>query len=939
VNLDRSNLLAQMAHGSPCVLLCAPSGYGKTHLLKEFHAEYPGALYVQAQPGMNRLELERRIASRPSTPTTILIDDAHHLKAEVISGLVAKASKIQPLILALRHSSYPKVQLLKQRGLLAVLGTDALAFSEAESISLYGSAGLEWHRKTLGWPYVTQLIGEPPANLQAYLQDLLDELPNRLHSLLIDAVSVENAGTELDRVLGKDRLREIMDHGFPIISRGPSLEIHSLMLEYLTQTLGGHSSDSVRKSSVEVAFHADLFEKMSTAERLELINRCFDKDEEDETNLDDKLHLLASVSPNALSPKSRNAFAHLLNVAGRGSEAIHVLELQVSLGAATTHTHVLLARIASETNDFFAFREHLDIAESLIADAHDRARFYQAQSFYFVRLNKYPEAVAHAKTAYQSALHCTSVGLHITTLLHIAYVEQLASNLPGAILAAKQVLTLAEGYGDRFSRRVAQILSNLADMLKDAGDHETALTLIQRGLHLTITPHRGFSPYLYTTRGLIYMELGDFEAAIESFETAISAFEAASWLAGLLLPHTYLAYAAYRLGQRARLEQAVLDLNDVIARTSTRADEYAEYKFYQPLAVGLYHLAHAEETKALEALQSIQTEGGLSYDSVLLAILTEGSILVRQGRLDREYAERFYRLLEGRNTPGDATLIMYRDFYQDVLQASQQAGVAYERFERVLLALKKSPVQRTRTRLEVISLGGLGLRVNGKTIKTKSKYPIQALIYLIMNRGWVTSRELGDQLFYVNADDEIQMRRQRASTALNQLRSLLNELDSEVAESILESSPQYGYRFVDSDLVTVELDVMIYLSDKYHPESGDDEQLIHLLEHIQPFQAGGTGSFNDRINGELAERTEAVARYLAEVALKRSDLLGAASLLLHGLRITQTPEFEAMLRDLVSALPAAAADHILRLVNAFSDDDDTNHLFVAAFKACSIAAS
>jgi tetratricopeptide (TPR) repeat protein len=932
--IRRSRLLNILEDRTKHILLCAPSGYGKTVLLKEFQAQHPECAYITAQSDWNVPQLLQKADAASGNPFVVLIDDAHLLHPTVISQLLNLPLGERRFVLSVRHIRYPKVQLLLQRACLAVVNASDLALTESEIAVLNPDANAaELHRQTGGWPHAVQLASGTPDHLELYLQDLLSELPDRLYTLLLESASAENIERALDSHPLNQHLLELSNLGFPLETLDKRLRIHPLMSEHLL-SLGDQSTVVTRPPNEELSALLPRLEKLSVFKRMEAIERFFAQQGEDEFDIDAKLQLLSAVPPEVLSPLLRDVYANYLYAVGQTEEAKRISQLQRDLGTASTRTHITFARLSNSANDFLAYKAHLDLAlQEAVVDA-DHARYHNMMAMYFVRLNRFAEAIKHAQEGYGHALRSNDVNLHMTALIKIGYVQQLSGDLIGAIAATKEALQIAEGRGARFYRRTTEILSNLADMLKDAGEHEQALTMIQRGLHLLATPDQGSAPFLYTTRGLVYMEFGEFESAIQSFDTSIAGFESAGYLPGLLLPHTYAAYAAYRLGQHARLERAAMELAHVVDRCSARMGEYREFLYYQPLVSGLVHLSHGNQEAALKSLRSIQTEGGMTYDSVLLATLTVGKILVGQNALDEAYAQTLNELLQQRNTPGDATAIMYREYYEDVFRASMKYVPSPQRFQRILAAPRVRFLQQTQTLIQMVTLGQLELWVQGRTITTKSKYPLHALAFLALKGGWVTPRELGDQVFRGDDTDPTPSRR-RASTAINQLRMLFRELDVELEQKIIETNPEHGYRLTNDSQIAVQLDISPYLSDSYHPNASDQSQLSNLLSVVLPFQVGGSGPFNDSMNRDLFMRTEAVATHLSNAAITKREYAKAALHLLYGLRLTRSEELEATLGSLLIYLEVESKRQVQSVLTALSlDNDDMSDLFVMAIKAC-----
>ena len=146
------------------VLLIAPAGYGKSHLLRALLLQQPHAQHVQLSiEDSDVAQLQARLTPVLMEGATLLLDDIHHLHGatEALAWLNAqRASPSHHFVLSGRMS--PDAYWPKR---FAVFAADELAFSSAEANTLLvGLNGLtpdmiaQWHARTRGWPLLLSLL-------------------------------------------------------------------------------------------------------------------------------------------------------------------------------------------------------------------------------------------------------------------------------------------------------------------------------------------------------------------------------------------------------------------------------------------------------------------------------------------------------------------------------------------------------------------------------------------------------------------------------------------------------------------------------------------------------------------------------------------------------------------------------------------------------------
>lgn len=915
----RTHLLSRLAEKKH-FLVCAPNGFGKSILLEQYAQNDEAAVFLDAGEVSEKLLIKKVQDSQK----TIIIDNADRLSRASIGQLISTPVNERRFILALRHSNYPKVQFSRQKRTLDILQPNDLAFTKEELKKLLKTTDVEEvYGKTLGWTYPATLFHDP-IGLEAYLDDLIGELPKELYNFLVDFFVVRNL-PDVDQM----QAFEIIETGFPLLLEGEFL-LHPLMYNHLSKA---QDVKVLNTSSAELNALISRLDTMDLVEKKAAIEQIFYTKIEDDLNEKEKTQILSSIPQSELTPHLRDFFIHYLYATNDLVASQRIANLQLALGCETAFTFVTLVRIANANNDFVAFKEYLKQAEAIARDDIDFAKIHNLKAIFLVRHGQFDQARAAAQSSYKFALRSNETYLKILTLSTLGYIEQMAGNLLGAIEISREAMVFCENNSHRYYHRMTRLCANLADMQKDAGQYEEALEYVQQGLHCLTASTQGSGPFLYCTRGLIYLELGHFELAIENFDVSIAAFKASHYLSGLLLPHTYAAYVAYRLKNWVRLKHHAEELQDVIQKTRGRMDEYLEYQFYQPLVDGLVCLSRGDDQAALNEMRKINKNGSMTYDSVLLNQLMIGEILVQHNAIDETYASELLEIIEHRNTPNDCTVVMYRDHYLKVLAACCRFEVARTRFERILEAPIRTVDLQKNTEFTITTLGAMRLVVQGQVIATKSSYPLQALVYLALTDSWVTPKQLGERVFFGQSTDNEGQRRARASTALNQLNKLLTSLDNELGKWLMYH-PTDGYRLSKDVPIRINIDIEKYLSEQFS-SLNDLDALQSMLRNVRPFQVGLNGSFNDEINERLFASVETAALRLATHYESMGLYVKAVSPVIYALRLSHGYNLVEKLEALCPLLPQVLKEKVIALVVGMNqDDENVDDLILIALTAC-----
>jgi LuxR family transcriptional regulator, maltose regulon positive regulatory protein len=291
------------------LLLCAPAGYGKTTLAREWIAtraepvawyrggiemldaaavalalievlrgiglsdDDAGRLTARASRTTRPEELGRAIgAAVPKASGTILaIDDYHHAEAsesESLLGAFVDEVDIRILITSRTRPVWVTSRMVVY-GETCVLGADELAFTDAEASAVMAdeTASLSNNlvARARGWPAVIGLAARQksasatrtdsllPAELYEYFaDDLFRRAPAHLHTSLLLLAMTGGADSQVTRELLGDEcdvhLGEAAERGFIARSPGFQFEMHPLLQEFLLAKL--HEMDEAEKDAI-----------------------------------------------------------------------------------------------------------------------------------------------------------------------------------------------------------------------------------------------------------------------------------------------------------------------------------------------------------------------------------------------------------------------------------------------------------------------------------------------------------------------------------------------------------------------------------------------------------------------------------------------------------------------------------------------------------------
>ena len=916
--LQRTRLLDQMLAAPGHVLLCGPSGYGKTVLLEQLASSLQTAARITASPTDTVASLMARVSAAQSEQQVCLIDDAYLLPSEEVAALLKVPPTLCRMVLAVRHIQYPRVQLLLQKRQLVVLDAAELAFSMDELTALQEpDTSRNLWEQTLGWPALVDIRLSSHGNLVGYLNDLLEDVDSHAHELLIDVATQDRWESFMLVIQHEGQLASLLGCGFPIVPIHGQLKIHPAMRQHLQERVGLGIEDT-HQQDTELRDLLELSGRLKSDEMVTLIQGFFTRHGEDDSKMEEKLQMLDSVPLLSLPAPLRDVYANYLITTGQHQHAEYVLLKQQELGTDTSRTYVLIGRLAAKWNKLDTWAQALEMARERATTDEDFSRYYAYLSNYHMRCNRYDLAEQAAERNLEYALRARNLSQHFGALSNVAYARQMKGNVMGARDALLEALDLAEREGDRYIPQISYLVFQLSEVLKDVGDFDNALDLIERGLRIQPL-NLSSTPYLYNTRGLIYLEFGRLEEAMVSFEAAIEGFHTRNNVVGLLMPHTFAAYTLYRLGWLDRIAEHSLALRDVVSRITASSAEYTEPDAYIPLVEGLALLAKGDVMGAMDVLESISLEGRLTYDSVLLATLLAGKIRVAQSCYTLEQARLLLRILDARGSTTDVTARMYRAEFGEVYQACLALKVQPERFRRILEIPEPELAIRPAYPIHLITLSRISLIAAGTEYNLNPAYAAYALAYLHLKRGWKTAASMGDALYNHTSDP-----RRNAQKSISLLRRLLQQLDPEVEQTLLSArNDPRGYQVECSDQVHLDADVDRYLSEEYSPQNANTGELENLLAQIAVFLPGLPDSaFALEINSLLEDRTTAVALHLAEVYKRQGDAKGVARVLLLGLRFVSALELSDALNQIVPELKTAAHFPVRSVLRLVQEDGD-----------------
>lgn len=939
--MPRPRLLSELQQFLGHVLLCAPSGWGKSTLIRHYAAEHPEASIVMAR----RDDTVERLLSRRTASThgdTVLIDDAWLLPGDVLADLLSRDPDETRLILSVRHLHYPRVHLLQSRGQLLVLGADDLSFTVEELHDLHRRDDVgDMFMETEGWPYLSAQYYQPLFRPQAYLNDLIEDLDPSMRARLENTSLLELWDTYFGELQQQSdgSLEDLLNSGLPIVPAGEQLRLHPYFWDYLlTQNSPRPTTPEASALSLQTyvqGVDASVAVPVATA----FFDQHGDEAEVSREGVYALIGALKHIGLRKLTPTLRDKLARLLVATGQTDDAREVLAYQRDQGTSTSLTYAMLARLANFRNDFVTFGAVVPLIHETAKTDYDLALAYSHEALLHLRLDNYEEGLRAAERAYHHAVRCGDLEVHVLAVARLAYYHQMMGHLDEALSWSTEAIKLmgTDVAAGKFRRSLTPIYNIMGDMLKDSGRHEEALNFIREGLvifqaspavdqqlvKLSVMPPPVGSPvgYLYNQRGLVYTELGRFEDAIEAFQTAIEELGRVGNKAAILLPLSYICYPLYRLGHYERISYYLDYLRMVISQSDSVRGEHEEHRSYLPLAEGVHALSTGNRSAAKESFARIRWDGALTYDSTLIAYLYTCKLALQDGKLSPAHATTLAELLNARGSPNDITAVMLADEFKDVYSAFVSMSTAGAgRFQRILSTARLVVPSGVKHVIQVTSLGQLGLTINGQQVTLQNNYPVYVLTYLLMKDRPVTAEELGEAVWTSKANA-----RRTATTAISMARKVLREVDQELKNVIMDGesvTQEHTYTLAKRGAWNIRLDAEQYLTPTFSPENTDKDGLWQMLEQFGLFLPRvGESAFVEEINGQLVGRVHAVASHLAALCARQGQPRRAAQALLIALKVDFDPSAVEQLASVAHTLNDRDRGVVQTYLTLASDDD------------------
>ena len=906
-------LLLELMDSATHVLLCAPTGYGKTHLLRAYR-DQRGLALLQATTRMSAAS----VVEAAQGGGTVLVDDAHLLPEEVVEQLLHLDPAECRVVLSLRHTYYRRMGRLVLNHEVTLLGTSELRFSKDEMLRLGvpQSQVQDVMARTLGWPALVVLEMHPLISSTDFLEELYAELPPAYQELVATAATLDTWAMQLMLMPDQVRLRGLLNTGFPIIQDGSTLEMHPSVRSFVLHQIGAEVTTLVAEQNM--ILDQLLADKTSALpSRIAAIQTFFSQGNDDDLHASQKVALLSSIPLEQMPPKLRDDYVYYLVITSDHEKAGRVLLYQREFGTPSTRTYAFLGRAASRRNDLVGWKDALRRARELVAGDDDEIRCFILSSDLELRLGHLKEALRDAERAYEVASRAGNLELLSFALLTLMYARQMNGNLPGAIRAGQEALQINATQGHKYVRQSSALHSRMADVMKDIGWHEQALAHIQGGLNLQlVTPHPSI-PYLYSTRGLIYVELRDYEEAIRSFGTSLELFEMERNMVGSLIPRAYTVYALYRTGQFGQIYQHVQAMRE-FSKAYADVDQ-VELLAYAPLVEGIWHLTKGDDQRALDAFEQVTYEPLATYDSVLLTQLFIIQQRRRLGTLTELQVRGLVALMDARQTERDSTAAAYAADFREALSACLNYGIEPSRFQRLLDGLH-APVlslRRPENHIVLQTMGNVSLKVNGQVFRTDSRshYPVYVFAYLLYHQGWVTGEALADE-FHAKTRDP----RKSAQQSFTGLRKLLEKADVELTKILSDQRDSRGYCVQAVENIIIEADFLDYLK-KFVPTNPQTDELELMLVQFQPFLPSVGNRFADDMNERLNDQVVEVSLHLSGVYAAEGNVKRATRVVLLGLKHVPDPQLVERYAELRQALESE------RSLPHLSDDDDEDLVF------------
>lgn len=959
----RAALLSQFTLcKKPVLLVVGPGGYGKTVSVAQWMAtQKEPCVWVTDRPYVTSAErlvqhlaLQlRELRGLPPLETKAGFDDLlsmldalRDLPVKLVFDglggytreamlLLARLCKMLPeghqVVICSRSPKLEGFQQLFIKQQVEVFTTEHLAFSMQECSYLLGRPYTQReYEQSRGWcqevsnQHQPHFVYDPKAYISELVLDLDETASSALSLLLQRDVWSESNFAE------PDTLWKLLESGLPLLSVDLlHYQLHPLLQDWL---LDQHQSDTdLPVDDLDLGVALQLVRRMVAADQLETLMPWLEKTVREwlrQDQFEAIVSVLEAMDVQSLTPFLRTAFAeaHLELAHVDTSEQMLLNLVQDQLP--TSRTFVNLARIAMRRDRLEEAKHMLEQGKLVAMDPEDEIWIAAQEVYRELRLPD-PESTTRAlKLADFCVTLARSTGLQEMLILshcRMAYVERIRRKPLGVEYHTEKALQFALNQG--LVHKAATAVNALADQQKDLGQYEKALENITAAINGMNGSKHPYTGVLYSTRGLILTEIGNFDEALKDMQESLRLLHLHQNYFAAMLPASFICYVLYKQGHFEELNRHFLEFDDYVQHNPSPNNQDGRLD-YHPLANCIFHYANGKKCKALQALDDVVVSGRNGWlDSTLLAQLFRCKIKFELKEVSRADADLLMDVIGMRDT--GKMVGMYYDEFSAVLDHFIDRGWHAKALQDLIQHSRPdfNPVQK----IHLEMLGKPRLLVGNREVKTTSSYPAMVLTYLYLHRGeFSTTVRMTDCLWREDLSDR-KARSNRASAACSMLKKVFRDVDA-LYEDLVIKDPREGFKLNEKFEVSSDLDP--YLNPG---RQGLDEQLELLQKMVKLHQLPGeffstiTTDWAESVREQMREAATLMARDLAEDWAIRGDNLQALELLELGLRI-DPHAFELMERAINYARAARqferAAEYTQRLSEELGKNMSMRHQLV-----------
>lgn len=862
---NRSDLIKNLINDvDRHIIICAPSGYGKSMLLENIARQL-------SEPVIDCNKTKRLLKSNKSE--VLLLDNGYKLDEKLITELLSQDVTKQRIFITLYHTKYSSIPMQVQKRLVRLVSSQDLKFTNQELSSI----GLknELIKSTDGWPFVCMNYCDGILSLSDYLDALIDQIGKERDFFLDNILKLRGLNGPIHM---EDHLvKRILNKGFPMFRQNEFWYVTPLVVQYIFKKYDKSIKKNEKDEQLNILESIVGMNDLHIDQKIEIVECFFRKYNYDDSYRELKRELLISLGIDNLSPFLKDVLAYYYLSFGENNRAESILMLQMNNNSCTTQTYVHLARIAGKRNDFIAQSEYVKKSHSKAVTRYDLCSSELAFADYYARVNRFEEALKASESAYKHANKLDNVEMRLFSLKSIAYANQMLGNISTAIASGEEALSICRSF-DKYDSHFASISYNLADISKDLGNYNAAFDYLNESLRKGESVCSTNLPYIYNCLGLVHLELGNNDCAINNLKLSLKLFEQHSNISGSILPATYLGFAYYRMNDINGVEfcfRKIQEIGNLIRDNESLSLEY--YAFY-PLVESVRFILKGYFDEALKSIERLLTKDTLTYDSVLLSILIKGYILDMKEGIPDSYIQELESVLDARNTVGDPTALAYAlDFRHVYHTCFNKSG--NQRFQKLAnMKIKSESSCDVKYHIYLHTIGNVFLEINGKRVKTRSLAPLYTLAYFIYIKDWIKIEDLGTALFSGRTSSK-----KSASQALSGLRAILRSFGTDLESILSVKGDPRGFCLMESEIFNIKTDINYYMTD-FDCENPDIDLLFRMLKNVSVFLPNNKGSFSDQVNHILQVKVSQVALYLYDFFYSKGNEEYAAESILYGLR-------------------------------------------------------